>query len=213
MWCKFLREVGNGLLWYRFRFTSTRAHEVPLHSTSRAHILTASLQGANRCVGVPPPTPPLMGIHHHLFQPSALRSCHVAADAVIQDTPPAFSSPKILVSLWNHLSLHQSRPRSQPTESQLCQRITLEGSETTPNFILDNWLFSLRSQRGWRRKTPSWTRKKKIKNHSAGHGRRTPRQSVRRPSLFGSTMPKGASSRIGHGTATSPFRTISEMSF
>ena len=66
--------------------------------TSGAH-LTAALQGANRCVGVPPPTPPLMGIHHHLFQPSALRSCHVAADAVIQDTPPAFSSPKILVSL------------------------------------------------------------------------------------------------------------------
>lgn len=130
MWRKFLHVVGNGLLWYRFRFTSTRAHEVPLHSTSRAHILTASLCGANRCVGVPPPTPPLMGIRHHLFQPSALRSCHVAADTVIQDTPPAFSSPKILVSLWNHLSLHQSRPRSQPTESQLCQRITLEGSKT-----------------------------------------------------------------------------------
>lgn len=85
-----LHEVGFWLLWYRFRFTSTRAHEVPLHSTSRAHILTASLCGANRCVGVPPPTPPLMGIRHHLFQPSALRSCHVAADAVIQDTPLHF---------------------------------------------------------------------------------------------------------------------------
>lgn len=94
MWRKFLREVGKGLLWYRFRFTSTRAHEVPLHSTSRAHILTASLCGANRCVGVPPPTPPLMGIRHHLFQPSALRSCHVAADAVIQDTPPCIFFPE-----------------------------------------------------------------------------------------------------------------------
>ena len=33
---------------------------VPLF-THRAHILTASLQGANRCVGVPPPTPPSDG--------------------------------------------------------------------------------------------------------------------------------------------------------
>lgn len=68
-----------------FPFRSVRSS---LHS-SGAH-LTASLQGANRCVGVPPPTPPLMGIRRHLFQPSALRSCHVAADAVIQDTPLHF---------------------------------------------------------------------------------------------------------------------------
>jgi hypothetical protein len=35
-----LHEVGFWLLWYRFRFTSTRAHGVPFVplSTPRAHI-------------------------------------------------------------------------------------------------------------------------------------------------------------------------------
>lgn len=42
---QFLHMVGFWLLWYRFRFTSTRAHGVPFVplSTPRAHILTAAL--------------------------------------------------------------------------------------------------------------------------------------------------------------------------
>ncbi|MES4922475.1 hypothetical protein ABVC70_11300 [Hoylesella timonensis] len=42
-----------------FRF-SPLVRMVFRSSTPRAHILTASLCGADRCVGVPPPTPPLM---------------------------------------------------------------------------------------------------------------------------------------------------------
>lgn len=55
-----LHEVGFWLLWYRFRFTSTRAHGVPFVplSTPRAHILTAALQGANRCGGYAAPYTP-----------------------------------------------------------------------------------------------------------------------------------------------------------
>ena len=63
-----LRVAGFGLLWYRFRFTSTRAHGVPFVplSTPRAHILTAALCGANRCGGNAAPYTP--------FYPPALIS-------------------------------------------------------------------------------------------------------------------------------------------
>lgn len=57
---QFLNMVGFWLLWYRFRFTSTRAHGVPFVplSTPLAHIFTAALQGANRCGGNAAPYTP-----------------------------------------------------------------------------------------------------------------------------------------------------------
>ena len=54
---QFLHMVGFWLLWYRFRFTSTRAHGVPFLHTSGAH-LTTPFHGAIAVGTMLPPTPP-----------------------------------------------------------------------------------------------------------------------------------------------------------
>lgn len=56
-----LHEVEIWLLWYRFRFTSTRAHGVPFLHTPGAH-LTTPFHGAIAVGAMLPPTPPSMGI-------------------------------------------------------------------------------------------------------------------------------------------------------
>lgn len=52
-----LHEVEIWLLWYRFRFTSTRAHGVPFLHTPGAH-LTTPFHGAIAVGAMLPPTPP-----------------------------------------------------------------------------------------------------------------------------------------------------------
>lgn len=55
-----LHEVEIWLLWYRFRFTSTRAHGVPFVplSTPRAHILPLRFKVLTAVGAMLPPTPP-----------------------------------------------------------------------------------------------------------------------------------------------------------
>ena len=129
----------------RFLFTMCAGCSIPPHH--RAHWLTAV---AFRCWSLwgRAPYTPTDGANavtnFCLFSSRSLLTspmrCYIGT--------PAILTLKICRLQWNHLSLQQDRPSRQTAESQLCQRITLGGAGTTPNFILDNWLFSLRSQRG-----------------------------------------------------------------
>lgn len=73
---QFLHMVGFWLLWYRFRFTSTRAHEVPFHSTSRAHILPLRFKVLTAVGAMLPPTPPSIRLHSlvkHIHKKAPIR--------------------------------------------------------------------------------------------------------------------------------------------
>lgn len=73
-----LHEVEFWLLWYRFRFTSTRAHGVPFVplSTPRAHILPLRFKVLTAVGAMLPPTPPSIRLHSlvkHIHKKAPIR--------------------------------------------------------------------------------------------------------------------------------------------
>lgn len=75
---QFLHMVGFWLLWYRFRFTSTRAHGVPFVplSTPRAHILPLRFKVLTAVGAMLPPTPPSIRLHSlvkHIHKKAPIR--------------------------------------------------------------------------------------------------------------------------------------------